>query len=128
MAQKYCVRKKTNLSEGDKEKALYYASPISSGIVKTKELASIISDRCSATESDVLLVLNALSKVMKDQLRQGNKVHFEDIGLFSLSVSSEGFENPEDCTPGKVVAKRICFLADKELKNVLPNIVFEQVD
>jgi len=127
MSQKYCVRKKTNVSV-DKEKALFYAVPITSGIINTKNLASIISDRCTATPSDVLLVLDALSTVMKDQLLQGKKVHFNDIGLFSLSLSSPGFENPKDCTPKKVTAKRICFLADKELKNLLPKVEFERVE
>src|SRR5574344_300197 len=101
MAHQYCVRKKTHLSE-DKEKALYYAVPVSSGIIQTKKLASIISDRCSATEADILLVLNSLSSVMKTLLEDGKKVRLEDIGLFSLSASSDGFETPEECTPKQV--------------------------
>jgi predicted histone-like DNA-binding protein len=126
MAHKYCVRKKTHLSE-DKEKAMYYAVPVSSGIVQTKQLAYIISDRCSATEADILLVLNSLSSVMKKLLDDGKKVRLEDIGLFSLSVSSEGFETPEECTPKQVHAKRICFKADKTLKETLAKIEFEKV-
>jgi predicted histone-like DNA-binding protein len=127
MSQKYCVRKKTNVSV-DKEKALFYAVPVSSGIIRTKALASIISDRCTGTSSDVLLVLDALSTVMKEQLLQGKKVHLNDIGLFSLSLSSPGFENPKDCTPRKVTAKRICYLADKDLKSILPEVEFKRVD
>jgi len=110
-----------------KEKAMYYAVPVSSGIVQTKKLASIISDRCSATESDILLVLNSLSSVMKSLLDDGKKVRLGDIGLFSLSVSSEGFETPEECTPKQVHAKRICFKADKTLKETLNSIEFERV-
>jgi len=126
MAQKYCVRRKTHLSE-DKGKAMYYAVPVSSGIVQTKKLAFIISDRCSATEADILLVLNSLSSVMKKLLEEGKKVRLEDIGLFSLSVSSEGFETPEECIPKQVHAKRICFKADKTLKETLAKIEFEKV-
>ena len=126
MAHKYCVRKKTHLSE-DKEKAMYYGVPVSSGIIQTKKLASIISDQCSATEADILLVLNSLSSVMKMQMKNGMTVQLKDIGLFSLSVSSEGFETPEECTPRQVHAKRICFKADKTLKEILTDIEFVKV-
>jgi predicted histone-like DNA-binding protein len=126
MAQKYCVRKKTNVI--DKEKSKYFAVPVSSGLVGTKQLSSVISDRCTATESDVLAVLSALSAVMKDFLSDGYKVKLMDIGIFSQSVSSPGFDNPEDCTNKKVFAKRICFTADSELKKILKETEFVKVD
>lgn len=125
MAQKYCVRKKTNVL--DKEKSKYYAVPISSGLVSTKEISAVISDRCSLTESDVIAVLSSLSVVMKKFISDGYKVKLSDIGLFSQSVSSPGFDNPEDCTSSKVFAKRICFTADSELKKILNKTKFEKV-
>lgn len=125
MAQKFCVRKKTNVL--DKEKSKYYPVPISSGIVSTKEISKVISDRCTVTESDVLAVLSSLSVVMKKFITDGYKVKLMDIGLFSQSISSPGFDNPEDCISRKVFAKRICFTADSELKKILPKIEFEKV-
>lgn len=126
MAHKYTVRKKTHVSS-DKEKATYYALPVSSGIIRTKELAAIISDKCTATEGDVMLVINAIKSEIKSQLLNGMKVHIEDIGLFSLSASSPGYDSPQECTPGNVKAKRICFKADKELKTILPKVEFVKV-
>jgi predicted histone-like DNA-binding protein len=126
MAQKYCVRKKTNVI--DKEKSKYYAVPVSSGLIGTKQLSEIISDRCTVTESDVLAVLSSLSSAMKTLLSDGYKVKLMDIGIFSQSVSSPGFDNPEDCTSKKVFAKRICFTADSELKKILKQTDFVKVD
>jgi hypothetical protein len=57
-------------------------------------------------------------------LKAGKRVYLEDIGYLWLSASSEGFDVPEDCTPSKVQAKRICFRADKELKEVLSEVEF----
>lgn len=126
MAQKYCVRKKTNVI--DKQKSKYYAVPVSSGLVGTKQLSAIISDRCTVTESDVLAVLSSLSSAMKTLLSDGYKVKLMDIGIFSQSVSSPGFDNPEECTNKKVFAKRICFTADSELKKVLKEAEFVKVE
>jgi predicted histone-like DNA-binding protein len=125
MAQKYCVRKKTNVL--DKKKFKYYAVPVLSGVVSTKRLSKAISDRCTVTESDILAVLNSLSVVTKKYISDGFKVKLMDIGDLYLAISSQGFDNPEDCTSSKVFAKRICFTADKELKEVLYDIEFEQV-
>jgi len=125
MAQKYCVRKKTTVL--DKKKFKYYAVPVLSGVITTKKLSKVISDRCTATESDILAVLNALSAVAKKYIADGYKVRLMDIGDLYLSISSPGFDNPNDCTNSKVFAKRICFKANKELKEIFPKMEFEQV-
>jgi predicted histone-like DNA-binding protein len=125
MAQKYCMRRKSHLSAENKDESKYYAVALSSGIIDTKKVGAIISDRCSATETDVVMILNALSAVIKDKLSDGYKVKLDDLGIFSLSITSEPFDNPEACTPSKVVAKRICFTANKDLKNLLTKVEFE---
>ena len=63
---------------------------------------------------------------IEQELHQGNKVCLEGIGIFSLSANSEGFDTPDECTPSKVKAKRICFLADKRLKKNLQFVKFEK--
>ena len=125
MVYKYCVRKKTDKSQGE-EQVKYYAVPLSSGTIGTNELAENIAGRCTLRPGDVHATIVELMYTIEQELHQGNKVCLEGIGIFSLSASSEGFDKPEDCTPSKVKAKRICFLADKKLKKNLKFVKFEK--
>lgn len=128
MALHFSLRKKTNKLKPEGKQDKYYAVPVSSSIVGTKKLAEIISDRCSATDSDVSMVLSSLAYVMGQQLMVGNKVKLDGLGIFSVSVSSPGFDTPNECTLSQVKAKRICFLADKTLKRILKKVDFRRKD
>lgn len=127
MAYKYRVRKKIDKSKGQ-EQVKYYPVPVISGKTSLRQLGDRISDRCSMTRSDVLGVVDALSYMIQQELHQGNSVDMEGIGTLSVSVSSPGFDSPDQCTPGKVTVKRVCFLADKEMKKSLRTIQFIRID
>ena len=124
MAFKYIVKTKRS-GFGDKQ-AKYYAIPVRTGEISTRELATEISDRCSLTETDVRATLIALSNVMENYLHQGYSIRLDDLGLFSLSATSGAFDLTEACTPKFVKAKKICFKADKRLKENLKFISFER--
>ena len=123
----YVVRPKLDKSK-EKSKTLYYAVPVTSGQVTGDMLAHEISERCSLTPADVVASISALSDVMQDHLRIGNTVYLEGIGLFSLSASSPGVETPQECTPAKVKALRVCFKADRAFRNVLAKMKFKRCD
>lgn len=127
MAYKYRIHKKVDKTKRE-EQVKYYAVPVSSKLTNVRELSKIISDRCSLTRPDVIACLDALSFVIEEQFQQGNNVCLKGLGIFSLSASSPGFDTPEKCTPSKVKAKRICFLADKDLKRSLKKVNFKKVD
>jgi len=126
MAYKYCVRKKTDNISKDKP-VKYYAVPVSEKVVGSKELSRIISDRCTLTGSDVAGCLDALAYVIQREINDGNKVRLDGIGVFGISATSPGFDTPEECTPGMVKAKRICFLPSKDLKISLKGLKFTKV-
>lgn len=123
----YVVRQKVDKS-GEEEKVRYHGVPVSSGQVGMDELARNICERCSLTEADVYAAVIALADVMQTYLMKGNTVHLKDIGLFSISAGSEGYENPDECTPSKVVAQRVCFKADKEMRSILPQIKYQRAN
>ncbi len=123
----YVVRQKVDKS-GEEEKVRYHGVPVSSGQVGMDELARNICERCSLTEADVYAAVIALADVMQTYLMKGNTVHLKDIGLFSISAGSEGYEKPDECTPSKVVAQRVCFKADKEMRSILPQIKYQRAN
>ncbi len=121
----YVVRQKVDKS-GEEEKVRYHGVPVSSGQIGVDELAKDISGRCSLHESDVYAAVIALGDVMQAYLMKGNTVNLKNIGLFSISAGSEGFETPDECTPSKVTAQRVCFKADKEMRSALPLVKYQR--
>lgn len=122
--QLYVVRSKVDKS-GEEEKKQYYGIPISSGIVTEETIAEEISERCSLTPSDVLAAIDALSRSLQEHLEDGRTVKLKGIGIFTVSATSNGVDTPEECTPAKVKAGRVCFKADRILKSVLGKIKYK---
>jgi hypothetical protein len=59
-------------------------------------------------------------------LHNGFSVKLDDLGVFSLSATSAGCASPEECTPHRVRAAKICFRADPQLKKNLKRVKFER--
>ncbi|WP_243350227.1 HU family DNA-binding protein [Parabacteroides sp. FAFU027] len=122
MGFKYIV--KTKRSGVGEKKAKYYAIPVRSGEIDTRRLAKELSERCTLTETDVRATLIGLVEIMEEYLHQGYSIRLEDLGRFTVSVTSDGHETPDECTPKRVKAKKICFMADKRLKENLRRVEF----
>lgn len=104
----------------------YYAVPIQSNKVHINDLADELSHRCSLTKGDVLSTLSGLVGLIEEHLHKGDSIQLDELGIFTLSVTSDGFETPEECTPTKVRAQKICFRADNKLKKNLQFVKFEK--
>lgn len=124
MGFRYIV--KTKRSGFGEKKAKYYAIPVRSGEIDTRRLAKELSERCTLTETDVRATLIGLVEIMEEYLHQGYSIRLEDLGRFTVSVTSDGHETPEECTPKRVKAKKICFMADKRLKENLKYVSFDR--
>ena len=120
---RYKVKKKRN---GINDKELYYAVPAGSGMIGTREIAQRLSERCTLTTADIRATLIGLVGVMESYLHDGYSVKLEDLGVFSLSVTSGGFVTPEECTPRRVRAAKLCFRADPQIRKKLKSVKFER--
>ena len=124
MAFRYRV--KTKRSGIGEKTAKYYAVPVRSGEISTRQLAKDLAKISSLSEGDVHATLIGLSGLVEKYLQEGYSVRLDNLGLFSVSATSNGFETAEECTPRRVKAKKICFRADKELKGNLKFVSFER--
>ena len=109
MSHAYVVRPKVDKS-GETEKIRYYGVPVTSGQVSTEILAAIIE----------------IGREIQFQLDMGYTINLHGIGTLFLSAGSEGYENPKDCTPHRVKAKRLCIKADPEMKKFMKRLKFER--
>lgn len=124
MRVKYRVRKKRSVL--GKQQTKYHAVGVSSGEVDIKRLTRELCRRSSLSEGDVRSTLIGLVQLVEEYLHEGKSVRLDELGIFTLSVTSQGFDNPNDCTPKHVKANKICFRADMELKRKLHHVQFER--
>jgi predicted histone-like DNA-binding protein len=120
---KYRVKHKRN---GINDKDLYHAVPAWSGLIGTREIAEQIARGSSLTSGDVRATLYALAEVMETYLHGGYSVKLDEIGVFRLSLTSDGYASPEECMPHRVRAAKLCFRADPQIKKNLKKVKFER--
>jgi predicted histone-like DNA-binding protein len=125
MAFKYRVKTKPdNINKRSTPK--YYAVPVRSGEVNLKEISQRLAERTSLSKGDIYAAGVGLTQLIEDNLHDGYSVRIDGLGIFTLSASSDGFDDPIACTPHRVHARKICFRADPELKRNLKKVKFER--
>ena len=106
----------------------FYASAKSSGEVTFRSLSKeIAGGSTTVSDTDVLAVLNDLTKVLSKHLSQGKIVRFGDFGSFSLSLSSEGSEQEDRFNVSMIKSAKIGFRPGIDLKEMLATLKFEKV-
>lgn len=82
-----------NKIKGSKANGKWYAHLVSTGTMTYRELCRHISEHNSLYGEDVCLgVANKLQSCIVEQLLDGKKVEFGELGTFYLSTQSEGTE------------------------------------
>lgn len=107
-------------------KIRYYGVPVTSGQVSTEQLATYISTRCTFSRGEILAAIIEIGREIQFQLDMGYTINLHGIGTLFLSAGSEGYENPKDCTPHRVKAKRLCIKANPEMKKFIKRLKFER--
>ena len=95
----------------------YHARPVFASTVSTAEIVSIIHDRSSLSEGDILSTLNNLGLLLSEKLRDGRRVTLDGIGHFSLALTCPEIRTKKDMRADKVNVKSVVFRADKHLKS-----------
>jgi predicted histone-like DNA-binding protein len=123
MGYKYRTIKRRN-GINDKEK--YYAAPVSGGLISTREIARKLSEISTLSTADIRATIVGLVEVMGTYFDQGFSVKIDDLGVFSVSVTSDGYDSPEECMPHRVRVNKLCFRADTQIKKDLQKMKFER--
>lgn len=106
----------------------FYASAKADGEVSFKALAKEIAGAGSTvSDTDVLAVLNDLTKALVKYLAEGKIVRFGDFGSFQVSVSSNGAETAEKFTASNITGNKIQFRPGVDLKAMLATVKYEKM-
>ena len=98
-------------------------SVVSSEVVTTADLAKDINHACSATEADVLSVLQAVGQRIGDALLDGNRVEIDHIGTFSLALTCKNKRKEDHITSKDIEVSRIVYSPCTELQQAMRGAV-----
>ena len=125
MPVKYVVIPRVNPRDRDKVK--FYAQAKSSGEFTFKKLGKEIAEgSTTVSDTDVMAVLNDLTKILKRHLENGEIVRFGDFGSFQISVSSDGAEKEDKFHASMITKSKVVFRPGVDLKEMLNNLKFEK--
>jgi len=109
----------------------YYAQNHPDPLVTTRELIGEIVAETTVTEADALAVVSAYVESMQVHLINGNSCKIEGLGIFSVTLGSEGTETAEEFKSSMINGVRLRFRADSRLKYELsldnPEISFKNL-
>lgn len=99
---KLCQQKRKDLA------GKWFARVVKMDEVHTEELAKRINEKCTVTETDVIAVIDALVRQMKEELQDGNTVVLDGFGRFHLTVQSEVLDRKEDFNVLRHIKRVLC--------------------
>ncbi|MDR2010886.1 MAG: HU family DNA-binding protein [Bacteroidales bacterium] len=127
MAVSYVILEKANPQDREAPKK-FYAQAKSRGELTFKKLSKEISEgSTTVSDSDVLAVLNDLTKVLRRHLENGEIVRFGDFGTFQIAISSEGAPTEAKFNASMVKKAKVAFRPGSDLKEMLATLKFEKL-
>ena len=106
----------------------FYAQAKSRNELTFKKLSKEIAESSTTvSDSDVLAVLNDLTKVLRRHLENGEIVRFGDFGSFQIGINSEGAETEDKFHVSMIKKSKVIFRPGVDLKEILPNLKFEKI-
>jgi len=127
MAVKYVLTERGNLQNPAAPKK-WYALAKSSGELSFRKLSKEISEgSTTVSDTDVLAVLNDLTKILRKHLENGEIVRFGDFGSFQISLSSEGAETEKGFNKSMIKSSKVVFRPGIDLKEMQNNLKFEKM-
>jgi DNA-binding protein, histone-like, putative len=127
MAVNYVVIPKAN-PQKRQDLPKFYAQAKSRGELTFKKLGREIAEgSTTVSDTDVMAVLNDLTKVLRRHLENGEIVRFGDFGTFQVGISSEGVETEEKFHSSLIKNPKVTFRPGVDLKEMLNNLKYEKV-
>ena len=106
----------------------FSAQAMARGELTYRQLAKEIADASTTvSDSDVLAVLNDLTKVLKRHLSNGEIVRFGDFGSFQITLTSEGVLEESKFNASLIKGAKIAFRPGVDLREMLATLQYEKI-
>lgn len=121
----YVIRPKKNVKDGTVK---YYPQIGPVQVVSTDELVEQINQRCTITQTDIKIFIDALAYELKSALARGQSVRLGDLGSFRPTLSAKGADTASevDASYVKRVNIRHAMSAPMSAHLALRNLKFQK--
>ena len=127
MAVTYVVVERGNPLKPENPKK-FYAQAKASGEVTLKKLSKEIAEgSTTVSDTDVLAVLNDLTKILSRHLSEGEIVRFGDFGAFQITISGKGADTAAKFNSSFIKEGKIAFRPGVDLREKLATLKFEKI-
>ena len=124
MAVPYIIAERGNPRDPNAPKK-FYAQSKGSGVTTFKNLSKEIAEASTTvSDTDVMAVLNDLTKLLKRHLAEGKIVRFSDFGTFQISFGSEGAETEAKFNASMIRKAKVAFRPGTDLKDMLATLKY----
>jgi len=105
----------------------FYAQAKAGGVLTLRKLSRIIAEgSTTVSDTDVLAVLNDLTKILRRHLENGDIVRFGDFGSFQITLSSAGADTADQFHSSLIKKGKITFRPGIDLKEMLAVLKYEK--
>ncbi|MDR0559826.1 MAG: HU family DNA-binding protein [Prevotellaceae bacterium] len=126
MAVSYTLSQKGNPGNPSAPKKFYAQAKASGELTLRKLSREIAESSTTVSDTDVLAVLNDLTKILKRHLENGEIVRFGDFGSFQVALTSEGAETAEQFVTSLIKGGKIIFRPGVDLRDMLATLKYEK--
>ncbi|MDR0713860.1 MAG: HU family DNA-binding protein [Bacteroidales bacterium] len=124
MSVQYVVIERSNPGNPEAPRK-FYAQAKASGELTLKKLSKEIAEgSTTVSDTDVLAVLNDLTKVLKRHLDNGEIVRFGDFGSFQVAVGSSGAESEDKFNASLIRSPKVVFRPGSDIREMLNNLKY----
>ena len=113
-------------SEDEKKKGLY-PRIVTLRTVFLQELIESSRHRTTLTEEEMRMAFELITKEMIKELKDGNNVCLDNIGMFSLSATSRVVQDEKEIRCDSIKVKRLVFRMSKAFLRKLGVVHFKRV-
>ena len=126
MAVTYVLAQKGNPGNPTAPKKFYAQAKASKELTFRKLSKEIAEGSTTVSDTDVLAVLNDLTKVLRRHLSEGEIVRFGDFGSFQVALTSNGAETAEKFNASFIKNAKVTFRPGIDLKEMLTTLKYEK--
>lgn len=92
--------------------------------VDFRHIAETLSQRSTLSTTDMAAAIEGFKVIITEELLNGHNVKLDGLGIFSLSVKTEGVDEPAKLNQQAIKEIKVHFLPDSELKKRLKSAKF----
>jgi predicted histone-like DNA-binding protein len=127
MAVTYVLTQKGNPGNPEAPKKFYAQAKSREELTFRKLSKEIAEGSTTVSDTDVLAVLNDLTKILKRHLGNGEIVRFGDFGSFQVAITSEGAETADKFNTSLIRGGKVTFRPGVDLKEMLATLKYEKL-